>query len=194
MNAITAEIECLLMGRYVIAGQGLRADIATSATECMTNHLVILIADTREPRPHPWTRWLPSHVQLERAKLDTGDLALKGFETGAVIERKTVSDLLGCIGSQRDRFERELQRAASLRSFCVVVEGHLSDVLAETRAIHREAIIGTLAAWERRHCNFVFTGKQIIAAEFSWRYLAGQLRDAEKSVTVQTQQTQGANP
>ncbi len=145
----------------------------------MTPAAITLLCDTREPWPHPWARCLPAHVRLVRAKLDTGDFALQGHESGAVVERKTVSDLLGCIGNGRDRFERELERAASLQGFCVIVEGHLSDLLAETRAIHRQAILGTLAAWTRRHCPFVFAGRQCCAGEFAWRFLAGQVRDAE---------------
>ena len=149
----------------------------------MTPEPISLLCDTRESWPHSWARFLPAHVRLIRGKLDTGDFCLLGHEAGFVVERKTVTDLLGCVGNGRERFTRELERAATLQGFCIVVEGHLSDLLAETRAIHREAIIGTLAAWERRHCNIVFAGRQIVAAEFAWRYLAGQVRDAEKAAT-----------
>ena len=144
---------------------------------------ITLTVDTREPWPHPWARCLPEHVQLERRKLDTGDFALAGLSDGAVVERKTVTDLLGCIGTGRDRFERELVRGSVLPGFVVVVEGHLSDLLAETRAIHPASIIGTVAAWQRRYCGFVFAGRQCCAAEFAWRYLAGQVRDAERATT-----------
>ncbi len=152
----------------------------------MTPATITILCDTREPWPHPWARCLPEHVHLVRAMLPTGDFALRGFETGAIVERKTVSDLLGCIGTGRDRFERELSRAAGLQKFCVVAEGTLTDLLAETRAIHRQAIIGTLAAWTRRHCPFVFAGGQFLAAEFAWRFLAGQVRDTERIAAVES--------
>ena len=63
---------------------------------------VIITVDSREPWPHPWVRWLPEHVTLERGALDTGDFALARLSDGAVVERKTVSDFLGCMTSNRE--------------------------------------------------------------------------------------------
>jgi hypothetical protein len=42
---------------------------------------------------------------------------------GAVVERKTVNDLLACIGRERERFERELKRGRYVGRFIVIVEG-----------------------------------------------------------------------
>jgi DNA excision repair protein ERCC-4 len=92
--------------------------------------------DTREPWPHPWQPYFSDSVELERGTLETGDLALAKLPDGAVIERKTVPDLLGVIGKGRERFERELKRSRYVGRFLVVVEGTLADVLAEARSIH----------------------------------------------------------
>jgi hypothetical protein len=43
---------------------------------------------------------------MERGRLETGDLALSAIPEGAVIERKTPGDIVGCIGASRERFER----------------------------------------------------------------------------------------
>lgn len=39
------------------------------------------------------------------------------------VERKSLSDLVACLGRERERFERELMRGAALDAFCVVCEG-----------------------------------------------------------------------
>jgi len=69
-----------------------------------------LLIDSREPWPHPWAAHFSSAVKVERGCLETGDLALAALSESAVVERKTVFDLLACIGRERERFERELKR------------------------------------------------------------------------------------
>ena len=88
---------------------------------------MILITDTREQAPYAFERF---DVQTVRAALPTGDYSLPGFEDRAAIERKSLNDLIGgCLmGSNRERFERELARAAHYDLFAVVVEATLLDV------------------------------------------------------------------
>jgi ERCC4-type nuclease len=136
---------------------------------------VIVLADTREPWPHPWATLLPEGWVFERASLETGDLVLASHPHGAVIERKTPGDMAACIGVGRERFERELRRSRYAGRFVVVVEGSLSDVAVAARGIHHNAVLGTLAAWTLRCCPFVFAGSQRLAADFAWRLLASQL-------------------
>lgn len=45
--------------------------------------------------------------------------------------------------------------------------------------IHRNAVIGTLAAWSVRYCPFIFAGSVESAAAIAFRALAAQVRDAE---------------
>ena len=134
--------------------------------------------DTREPWPHPWAAHFSADIRLGREGLETGDVALSALPDGAIVERKTVSDLLGCIGSGRDRFERELKRSRYCSRLLVIVEGSLADVLQQTRAIHPNAIIGTLAAWQRRYAPFCFAGSIELAAKMAESFLRGQLREA----------------
>ncbi len=140
-----------------------------------------IIADTREPWPHPWERWLPENCILLRDTLDTGDFALHAVPDGAVIERKTASDIAGCLTSNRTRFERELRRSRHLGAFAVVIESDLASVAREARGMHINAVLGTLAAWTRRYCPFVFAGSTAAAADFSFRFLLGQIREMEKA-------------
>jgi len=67
--------------------------------------------DTREPDPHPWGPYLS--VETTRVTLPTGDLSLCGCEEWICIERKSLSDLIGCLTQSRERFTKELQRAFS---------------------------------------------------------------------------------
>jgi hypothetical protein len=61
----------------------------------------------------------------------------------------------------------------------VVIEGTLADVRCQ-QGISHTAIMGTLAAWTLRYCAFVFCGSPQEAANFAFRFLAAQVRDAER--------------
>lgn len=152
----------------------------------MTPDPITLLCDTREPWWHPWQKWLPSHVTLERATLDTGDLALAGLPDAAVVERKTVSDFLGCLTTSRKRFERELARSRHVGQFVVIVEGTLWDCLDNRGGLSEASLLGTVAAWSRRFCPIIFAGTERHAAELAWRYLAGQISEAQRLVKAAT--------
>jgi DNA excision repair protein ERCC-4 len=148
----------------------------------MTPATITLSCDTREPWPHPWRRWLPSHVELERTTLDTGDFALAGLPDGAIVERKTVADFLGCMTSNRERFERELSRSRHVGSFIIIVEGSLLDCIHGRGGLSEASLIGTIAAWSRRYCPVIFAGDERTAATLAWRFLVGQIAEAHKIV------------
>lgn len=84
-----------------------------------------LIVDTREQAPYTFDRFA---VELERAALPAGDYSLPGFEDRAAIERKSLDDLIGCLCTGRERFERELTRGTHYDLFAVVIESTLEDV------------------------------------------------------------------
>lgn len=136
--------------------------------------------DTREPWPHPWERHLPEGWRMERGTLETGDLAIARLPEGVVIERKTASDLAGCLGRERERFERELRRSRYCGRFLVIVEADLAAVIRAAAGIHRNAVVGTVAAWSVRYCPLIFAGDTATAAALAFRALATQVRDAER--------------
>lgn len=138
------------------------------------------IFDTREPEAHPWSPYLPDGWRMMRGTLETGDIALAALPEATVIERKTPSDLAGCIGKGRERFERELRRGRYVGRLIVVVEGDLRDVIEAAPGIKSAAVIGSLAAWTARYAPFVFAGGVKAAAEFSFRALAAQVRTIER--------------
>ena len=86
---------------------------------------ITIVVDTREQRPYRF-----SHPTVTAA-LPTGDYSLLGFEDKVIIERKSIEDLVSCLkGTNRGRFERELQRSRALDYFALVVECSLSDLAA----------------------------------------------------------------
>ena len=136
-----------------------------------------LLLDTREPSPHPWVDYWPD-VSIEMATLETGDICAAG-NLDVVIERKTPADLLGCMTSGRERFERELRRATHLTSFAVVISGSFADLLLHRRGMSASSVIGTLAAWQRRYRHtFLFAGNDELAADFTMRFLSQPFREA----------------
>ena len=81
-----------------------------------------LITDSREQRPYQF------ETQSEVGALAIGDYSIVGLENYVAIERKTVDDLIGCLTTDRDRFERELHRGRALDYFALVIEATLSDL------------------------------------------------------------------
>lgn len=71
------------------------------------------IIDTRERDPLDL-----SPLRCVTETLSTGDYSLVGLEDVVRVERKSLSDLLSCCGTDRERFERQLER---LRGFPVGV-------------------------------------------------------------------------
>ena len=65
----------------------------------------VVVIDSREQ--HPWTF---SNLSSEPGTLDTGDYSVRNLTHLISVERKSLSDLLSCVGIHRDRFKRELQR------------------------------------------------------------------------------------
>jgi DNA excision repair protein ERCC-4 len=146
----------------------------------MSSDPMIVLCDTREPWPHPWSAMLPEGWAFERTSLETGDFALAFHPHGAVVERKTPGDLASCIGTGRERFERELRRSRYVGRFVVLIEGSLSDVAIAARGVHHNAVLGSIASWTLRFCPFVFAGSQRLAADFAFRFLASQLPSEER--------------
>jgi ERCC4-type nuclease len=136
--------------------------------------------DNRDLWPHPWAKFVPKGWQLVRDSLETGDMALSVLPEGAIIERKTASDMARCIGAERERFVKELKRGRYVGRMIVVIEGILADVRGASIGISHNAIMGTLAAWTLRYCPFVFCGSPKEAANFAFRFLAAQVRDIER--------------
>jgi ERCC4-type nuclease len=73
--------------------------------------------DTREQLPLDL-----SPLAVERSTLATGDYSVRGLEHVVAVERKSAEDMLACIGRERERFDREVQRLLAYPVRAIVVE------------------------------------------------------------------------
>ncbi|HRR82454.1 MAG TPA: hypothetical protein P5532_12855 [Planctomycetota bacterium] len=106
----------------------------------------MIVVDTRESLPLGF-------LGSAKVGLPTGDYTVAGMEGRVAIERKTLSDLFTCVGRERDRFERELERLAAMERAAVVVEGSLADVRhgVEFSRVHPSSVINSMIGWWARH-------------------------------------------
>jgi DNA excision repair protein ERCC-4 len=108
---------------------------------------ITAIVDTREQAPLDLL--VPSIV----GKLPTADYSVLGLEHLVAVERKSLPDLLGCVGRDRDRFEACIQRMKAYETRVLVIE-------AGWGAIEAGPLGGQ---WRSR-----LTPTQVKAALYSW--------------------------
>jgi ERCC4-type nuclease len=120
-----------------------------------------IIVDTREQRPLSFT--CPTRTDT----LKTCDYSLEGYEDMVGLERKSMDDLIACLGKQRDRFERELVRARDFQYSAVIVEGTFADLAAGNyiSRMNPNSAVESISAFEVRYkIPFLFCGTQALAA------------------------------
>ncbi len=107
---------------------------------------IVAIIDTREQLPLDL-----DPLGTEVGTLETGDYSIKGLEHVVRIERKSLEDLLGCVGRDRERFDREVQRLNAYPVRVLVVESTWQDIesgLWQRSKVTPEAVIGSLLGWQ----------------------------------------------
>lgn len=104
-----------------------------------------VVIDTREQLPYSFPA---ERFDSVRRALPAGDYSLVGYETRVAVERKTLPDLIGTLIRNRARFKRELEKLETYDLACVVVEGHLRDVLDGNyrSKAHPNAVLGSVTA------------------------------------------------
>ena len=98
--------------------------------------------DSREQLPYSFK------TESETTTLTTGDYSLKGASHLVAIERKTINDLIACLTTGRERFEKELHRGRALDYFALLIEASLSDLsngLYQSKMLPKAAIQSLLA-------------------------------------------------
>lgn len=157
--------------------------------ELKPESLVALI-DSREQTPLDL-----SPMKMERGTLVTGDYSIRGLEHVIAIERKSLSDLLGCIGVERERFDRECQRLLAYPTRAIVVEASWAELelgawrSRVTAAAATASCLGWIAmglpvvmAGDHQRAGRFVSRMLFIAARRRWREirsLAGSLAAAE---------------
>lgn len=112
-----------------------------------------VIVDNREKKPYKFPG-----LDVRYDTLDVGDYTYEGFEHVFAVERKSLDDLASSVGTDRERFENEIQRAQDLEEFAVVIEaprsavedyagtGHSPNYYSN---IYPNSILGTVDKWSK---------------------------------------------
>lgn len=129
---------------------------------------VTAIADTREQTPLDL-----SPLKCELGTLPTGDYTVKGLEHIVCVERKSLSDLMGCIGGGRERFDKEMHRILAYPCRLLVIEGTLGQIaLKQYRGdISPNAALGSLLGWMAAGIPVLLAGDHQEAGRMVARYL-----------------------
>lgn len=143
--------------------------------ELKPEDLTVLI-DSREQRPlnlFPMTE--------EITGLQTGDYSLRGLQRLVAVERKSLPDFLGCVGTDRERFDRELERILAYRYRALVIECTYAQLRAGGEAygrskVHPNAAVGCATRWATRGVHVHFAGDRAGAEHFvkAFLYLAAK--------------------
>jgi len=137
------------------------------------NEKPLILVDSREQLPLQFR-----NLQSVIATLATGDYSVAGLTSVFAIERKTISDLIGCcVGENRQRFEKELHRLQAYKFRRLLIVGSRAEIEAmryQSR-ISPRAVLGSLAAWEVRYdVPVVFSPDAVTAAleveRFVWYF------------------------
>lgn len=141
-----------------------------------------IIIDTREQEPFTF-RHEKMNATTALGTLAVGDYSLAGLEDKVAVERKSLSDLVMCLGRERERFERELARGAALDAFAVVCEGswlELAQGEYRSRLNPHAACQSVLAFTGRYRVPFLFAGSRSAAEYMAWGFLRQYLEGARK--------------
>jgi DNA excision repair protein ERCC-4 len=134
---------------------------------------ITAVIDTREQRPLTLMLKQDTILKSKPGTLYSGDYSVKGLEKHIAIERKSLDDLMGCIGRDRDRFERELLRLRGYEVKGIVVESTWQKIEAgEYRSrVRPSAAIGSLMGWIAMGIPVTMAGDHVRAGIFVARML-----------------------
>ncbi len=93
----------------------------------MSNNMPLaIVVDSREQLPFSFKgHTCYEGTTVTTGTLNTGDYSLEGLTSFVAVERKSLPDLVMCLGKERERFVRELERGRALDAFAVICEGDL---------------------------------------------------------------------
>jgi DNA excision repair protein ERCC-4 len=131
---------------------------------------ITAIIDTREQKPLTL-----DPLRTVKRGLDTADYSILGLEKFIAVERKSLPDLLACVGRERERFDRCLDRLRQINARAVVVEASWEE-LAFTHNFGRsmitsEQVMGSVLGWMASGIPFLFVKNHELAGQAVSRFL-----------------------
>jgi len=143
----------------------------------------MILIDNREPTPSPWEHYFSAPAV--RGTLPTGDYSLIACKHLVAVERKTLADLISCLCTGRERFEKELARAQAIAHFWVICEGSYRDILAgnfRSQMTPQSAFQSIVALMTRYRIPFLMVGDARTAAQLCESLLSKWFREHEKVI------------
>lgn len=139
---------------------------------------ITILCDTREQRPLKFN----SSFKVERIGLKTGDYSCKHLESVVTVERKSLSDLIGCIGRDRERFEKNIERLKSFPVRAVIVEGAWIEIEQQRYrgSLHPNSAIGSILSWITDGIPFIMAGDPTRAAAFTSKIILQAAKNAAR--------------
>lgn len=130
---------------------------------------MIVIIDTREKDPFLFG----GTVELRKKALPTGDYSVVGLENRAVVERKSLADLIQCCGKARNRFEDQLNRLRGIQSGVVICEGSWAEIDASAwhSKISKVSVIGSILGWQASGVPIIMAGSRERAERLTFGFL-----------------------
>lgn len=129
---------------------------------------VMAVIDSREQTPFDL-----SPLRAETFTLDTGDYSVFGLEHVVAIERKSLPDLVACVGVERERFDKEVMRLLAYSVRALVVEATWQDIEAgDWRSkVGASAALGSLLGWIASGLPVIMAGDHARGGKYTARIL-----------------------
>jgi len=129
---------------------------------------VCVVVDTREQLPFDL-----APLQVRSGTLTTGDYSINGLTDRIAVERKSLADLIGCCGVERERFQREIERLRAYETCCVIVEASWDDLESAKwkSQIGAQAVVASVLGWIAFGAPFVMAGDRERAQAYCAKFL-----------------------
>jgi ERCC4-type nuclease len=142
-----------------------------------------LIIDSREKEPLPFSR-----LKTRPGTLAAGDYSIAGLENRGLfaVERKSIEDLVGCVGVARERFEAQLLRLRGYSFARLLIVGTEETILQHRyySAINPRAVLASLYAFEARYIPVVWSPTPQTAARLVERYATWFCREMRQNADL----------
>ncbi len=114
---------------------------------------------------------------------------MKGASHLIAIERKTINDLIACLTTDRERFEKELHRGRALDYFALLIEASLSDLSNgqyQSKMLPKAAVQSLMAFSIRYNLPVFFVENRKFGARVTESLLLKYARELEKRLNAVT--------
>jgi DNA excision repair protein ERCC-4 len=165
-SARPSDLGRLAQARWEVIGSDVsRCDgrVTAGVTSKLSRAGLHVLRDTREQTPWQFS----PDVIVEVVTLATGDYSLGGFSDRVAIERKSLPDLVACVGPERERFLDCCRRLRDYETKAIVVEASVRDVTGHRyrSQMNPSSVIGTtIAIWADYGVPTVWAGDALNAA------------------------------